>query len=199
MHPWQKYCLYRQADGEEKPSRRSTSETTQGEVAILEEKMVRCCVSQNSDPKKSILRKAGQTRLYASAGHAFKFSGRTWYEVQIREREGPSRGVIQKGEPHERKETSRQEEYARKAAWYLAREIFKLKGEDKATFYSLVDIKAPVQVSKNTEERMFLVDSGASKHMLSKKDLRSDEMDTLRRSRAPTTVVTANGEVQTNE
>ena len=36
-------------------------------------------------------------------------------------------------------------------------------------------------------------------HMLSKKDLSSDEMDTLRRSRNPTTVVTANGEVQTNE
>ena len=36
-------------------------------------------------------------------------------------------------------------------------------------------------------------------HMLSKKDLSSDEMDTLRRSRNPTTVVTANGEVQTHE
>ena len=31
-------------------------------------------------------------------------------------------------------------------------------------------------------------------HMLRKKDLSSDEMDTLRRSRIPTTVVTANGE-----
>ena len=36
-------------------------------------------------------------------------------------------------------------------------------------------------------------------HMLSKKDLSSDELETLRRSRNPTTVVTANGEVQTNE
>ena len=32
-------------------------------------------------------------------------------------------------------------------------------------------------VSKNTEERMFVVDSGASMQMLSKKDLSSDEMD----------------------
>ena len=55
--------------------------------------------------------------------------------------------------------------------------IFPLKAEDKAAFYSLVKIKAPVLVSKNTEERMFLVDSGASMHMLSKEDLRSDEMD----------------------
>ena len=36
-------------------------------------------------------------------------------------------------------------------------------------------------------------------HMLSKKDLSSDEVDTLRRSGTPTTVVTANVEVQTNE
>ena len=36
-------------------------------------------------------------------------------------------------------------------------------------------------------------------HVLSKKDLSSDELDTLRRSRTPTVVVTANGEVQTNE
>ena len=35
--------------------------------------------------------------------------------------------------------------------------------------------------------------------MLSKKVLSSDEMETLRRSRNPTTVATANGEVQTNE
>ena len=47
---------------------------------------VQGCVSQNSDPKKYILWKAGQTRLNASVGHAVKFSGRTWYEVQIRER-----------------------------------------------------------------------------------------------------------------
>ena len=36
-------------------------------------------------------------------------------------------------------------------------------------------------------------------HMLSKKDLSPDEMDTSRRSRNPSTVMTANGDVQTNE
>ena len=33
-------------------------------------------MSQNSDPKTSILQKAGQTRLNASAGHAIKFPGK---------------------------------------------------------------------------------------------------------------------------
>ena len=36
-------------------------------------------------------------------------------------------------------------------------------------------------------------------HMLSRKALSSDEMESLRRSTNPTTVVTANGEVQTDE
>ena len=50
-----------------------------------------------------------------------------------------------------------------------------------------------------TEDRMFVVDSGASMQMLSKRDLSSDIKDTLRRSRTPTTVLTATAEVQINE
>ena len=130
--------------------------------------------------------------------------------TKFRERKGQSGGIIQKGEPHERnpcapkfeertpEETSRQEEWARNAAWNLAKK-YKLKAEDKASFHSPVEIKAPVLISNSTEERMSVVGSRASMHMLSKKDLSSDEMDTLRRSRTPTTAMTANGEVQTNE
>ena len=36
-------------------------------------------------------------------------------------------------------------------------------------------------------------------HVISKKVLNSAEMDTLTTSRSPTTVITANGEVQTHE
>ena len=36
-------------------------------------------------------------------------------------------------------------------------------------------------------------------HMLSKKDLSSEELETLRRSRTPAVVVTVNGEAQTND
>ena len=36
-------------------------------------------------------------------------------------------------------------------------------------------------------------------HMLSRKEVNSAELDTVRASRNPTTVITANGEVQTNE
>ena len=49
------------------------------------------------------------------------------------------------------------------------------------------------------EEREFVLDSGASMHMISRKDLSKSEMDTLTKSRSPTIVITANGEVQTQE
>ena len=49
------------------------------------------------------------------------------------------------------------------------------------------------------EEREFVVDSCASMHMISKKDLSDAEMDILTKSCSPTTVITANGEVQTRE
>ena len=53
--------------------------------------------------------------------------------------------------------------------------------------------------SKKPEEQEFVVDSGASAHMLSKKDSSSAELETLRKSRNHTMVMTANGEVQPNE
>ena len=43
------------------------------------------------------------------------------------------------------------------------------------------------------------MDSGASMHMISHKDLNSAELETVTTSRSPTTVITANGEVQTHE
>ena len=50
------------------------------------------------------------------------------------------------------------------------------------------------------EEREFVVGSGASMHMVSRKDLNSAELETVRTSKkSPTTVVTANGEVLTKE
>ena len=57
---------------------------------------------------------------------------------------------------------------------------------------------APASTLK-PEEREFVVDSGASMHMISKKDLSDAEMDTLTKSCSPTIVITANGEVQTHE
>ena len=51
----------------------------------------------------------------------------------------------------------------------------------------------------NPEEREFVVDSGVRMHMVSKKDLNEAELETVRISKNPILVVTANGEVRTKE
>ena len=63
--------------------------------------------------------------------------------------------------------------------------IFKLKEKDKAAFYfPAEEWVLPAASTKELEERKFAVDSGASMHVT---------------SRSPTTVMTANGEMQTRE
>ena len=75
----------------------------------------------------------------------------------------------------------------------------KLKEQERATFFSPSENRCLPASSLKPEEREFVVDSGASMHMISKKDLNSAEMDTLTKSCSPTIVITANGEVQTHE
>ena len=57
----------------------------------------------------------------------------------------------------------------------------------------------PAASTVKPEEREFVVDSGASVRMVSRKDLNAAELETGRISKSPTIVVTANGEVLTKE
>ena len=76
----------------------------------------------------------------------------------------------------------------------------KIKGAPKrATFFSPPENRCLPASTLKLEEREFVVDSSASLHMISKKDLSDAEMDTLTKSCSPTIVRTANGEVQTHE
>ena len=126
------------------------------------------------------------------------------------EKKGPSRVIIQKCELQERfpwapkfeertlDETLKQERCTRKAAWNLVEDVYKLKKRSHNLLLAEAwVVSAPS--STNPEERQFVIDSGASMHTLSKKDLSLGELDTFKRSRTSITVVTANGEVQTNE
>ena len=74
----------------------------------------------------------------------------------------------------------------------------KIKEHERATFFSLSENRCLLASTLKPEEREFVVDSGASIHMISKKDLSNAEMDTLTKSCSPTTVISANGEVQTH-
>ena len=114
-------------------------------------------------------------------------------------------------EPHERspnapkfedlsqEETEWQEQGAREAAWRLVKSVFKLKEQERATFFSPSENRCLPASNLKLEEREFVVDSGASMHMISKKDLSDAEMGTLMKSCSPTIAITANGEVQTHE
>ena len=77
--------------------------------------------------------------------------------------------------------------------------MLKLKERERATFFSPSENRCLPASTLQPEEREFVVDSSASMHMIGKKDLSNAEMDTLTKSCSPTTVITANGEVQTHE
>ena len=137
-----------------------------------------------------------------------KFTKAIPRHTKIRD-QNPSLGCIFPGEPHERgpnapkfedrsqEETEWQEQGAREAAWKLAESVLKLKEHERAIFFSPSENRS--LLASTLEEREFVVDSGASMHMISKKDLSDAEMDTLTKSCSPTIVITANGEVQTHE
>ena len=95
---------------------------------------------------------------------------------------GPSRGVIPKCSPHERspcvpkfeershEETVHQERCARKAAWDFAKNLYNIKNSDEATFHLPGEAKVMAAPTPTKPmEREFVVDSGASMHMLRKK------------------------------
>ena len=96
-------------------------------------------------------------------------------------------------------ETERQQRCARGKAWNLAKNIYKLKEKDKATFYSPAEEWVlPAASAKEPEER----DCGGFRSMKAygqQEDLDSAELETMRMSRSPTMVMTANGEVQIRE
>ena len=139
-----------------------------------------------------------------------KFTNVLARHTKIRD-QNPSLGLICPSKPHERdpnaptfedrsqEETEWQEQWAREAARKLATSVLKLKEKKKAAFFSPSENRCLPASNRKPEEREFVVDSCASMHMINKKDLNSAEMDTLTKSCSPTTVITANGEVQTHE
>ena len=131
-----------------------------------------------------------------------RFTQSTQRQASIREKKGPSLGknasqnslsaksYAMKFEDRTHEETQREQRCARGKVWNLANNIL-------AT--SCSPAETPAASTKEPEEKEFVVDSGVSMQMVSKKDLDSAELETMRISRSPTTVMTANGEVQTRE
>ena len=104
-----------------------------------------------------------------------------------------------KFEDQSQEEKEWQEQGAREAARKLAKSVSKFKEQERAAFFSPSENRCLPASTLKPEGREIVVDSGASMHMISKKDLSKAEMDTLTKSCSPTIVITANGEVQTHE
>ena len=173
------------------------------------------CVSQHSellDSQRGKQARRNAMQKVLGSTRKVRFTQSTQRPASIREKKGPSLGRIQVKNPHQRspyamkfenlsdEETERQQRCVRSKAWNLAKNICKLKKKDKSTFHSPSEEWVLLVTSiRELEEREFVVDSRASMHMVSKKDLNASELETTRTSRISTTVMTANGEVQTRQ
>ena len=159
------------------------------------------CVFQDMTPPKSILRKSTDMQKPIQR---VKFTLK--FETKILRSEKFAQVNLISAAPRlqnlrigPQEETEWQEQGPREAAWKLAKSVLKLKEHERTTFFSPSESRCLHASNRKPEEREFVVDSGASMHMISKKDLSDAEMDTLTKSCSPTIVITANGEVQTHE
>ena len=182
---------------------------TKVQLASLKSTRQLDCVFQDMEPPKfsSILRKSSDIRKPI---RCVQFTKAVVFYAHIRD-QNPSFGMIFPGELHQRspnapkfedrsqEETEWQDQGVREAAWRLAKSVLKLKEHERATFFSLSENRCLFASNLKLEEREFVVDSGASMHVISKTDLNSSKIDILTTSRSLTTVITANGEVQTHE
>ena len=163
-------CVFRHSEVDCQPSKKPKKSGGKGSVALLKNSKQLGC--------SRIWSRRNPSRFFGRARAActsLKVHNAT---SKIRERKYPSKGVIQQSEPHERgpsppkfedtsqEETLQQERCARRDAWEMAKTVHKLKEMDKATFHSLTEVRSlPAPSSTKLEE-----DSGASVHMLSRKD-----------------------------
>ena len=98
-------------------------------------------------------------------------------------------------------ETERQERCARGKAWNLARNIYKLKEKDKSYIlfvYRRVDDAGRIH-HETGGKRVCGRFRREYAYGQQERDFNSAELETMRISKNPTTVMTANGEVQTRE
>ena len=205
-----KSALMRIAGVDEQPSKKSDKNGDKIAVAMLKITRQLGCVFQDMEPPKSssILRKSSNI---LKPIRCVQFTKAVLRHANIRD-QNPSLGMIFPGDPHQRnsnapkfedrsqEETEWQERCAREAAWRLAKNIIKFKEKHKTAFFSLSENRClPAPSPIKPEEREFVVDCGSSMQMISKKDLNSDELETVTTSRSPSIVITANGEVQTHE
>ena len=180
-------CSHAHRQVDEQPSKKSKKNGDKSAVAILKKTRQLGYVFQDMEPPKStsILRKSSNI---LKPIRCVQFTDAVLRHANIRD-QNPSLGMICPGDPHQRnpnapkfedrspEETEWQEQGAREAAWRLAKNIQKFKQKHKTTFFSPSENRCLSASTLKPEEREFVVDSGASTHMISKKDFNSAELE----------------------
>ena len=170
------------------------------------------CVSQDTEPPESTAISSKDTKVLRPIRRV-RFTRAALRQANIRENKGASLGKNtslnsssaqssrfekENRSPGETPETRAMR--PRRRVETCQENLQAQKKEDKATFHSpSEEWIMPAASTLKPGEREFVVDSGASMHVVSKKDLNKAELETVRISKNPTTVVTANGEVLTKE
>ena len=131
------------------PKRRESDD--KNVVAIVKIPPQLGCVSQDSEALVSQRGKqprGNPMQKVLEPIRRIRFTESTLRQASIREKKGPSLGKIHVKNPHQRslhamkledrsqEHTQRQERCARGKAWNLAKNVYKLKEKDRATFYS---------------------------------------------------------------
>ena len=193
-------CSYAHRQVEEQPGKRSKKNGDKSAVAMLKKENEHHhrtgrpvldpyssstwqlgCVFEDMEPPKSssILRKSSNIRKPI---RCVPFTKAVIRHAKIRDQH-PSFGMICPGDLHQRnpgapklesrsqEETEWQEQGAREAAWKLVKIIINIKEKDATAFFSPSENRWLPASTLKPEERDFVVDSGASMHMISKKGL----------------------------
>ena len=173
------------------------------------------CVSQDSDALVSQGRKSRGNPMQKVLEPIQKerFTKSTLRHASIREQKGPSLGKLNVKVPHQRspyamkfedkshEETERQQRCARSKAWNLAKHLLQTQRKRQGCILlSRGGMGTASCVNKRAgRKRVCSLFRNEYANGQEKKDLNSAELETMRASRSPTTVMTANGEVQTRE
>ena len=134
----------------EQPNKRPKKGGDKSAVATVKSVRQLGCVSQDAEPPESVTISRKGTKVLGPIRRV-RFTRAALREANIRESKGPSLKKIQVKSSHQRspyavkfedrsqEETERQERCARGDAWKIAKNIYKLKETEKATFYSPSD------------------------------------------------------------
>ena len=197
---------FRHVEADGQPSKKSKKSGVKGSVALIKGVLHNWVVCQDSQEKISTER-----RNIGTKSHGHILQGHVAPHQKIGKERVHREELIQKCEPHERNpcaprfedktqdETLHQERCARREAWDLAKSVKKIRIKLRFTSYpneARAMLAPTFKISRGTRIRGWLRSINAHAEHEGIELRRSGDSAEIQE---PTTVVTANGQVQTNE